>query len=358
MLRAALAVPVDLARSETTLDDSTKAWSSSLLAAETSVDSDGKRSSALAAQIANINLAQGLLRLLYLAQKLIKTTPFQDASQLSTCLQQIVRTVAQFWKAEGTSTNGLQHDNLSMCARAMTVVYRGISVLALNDTESQTLISIVFAAVQLYNDLLDLYVSSGSIRAFGSETDKENSRKSPMIDEMSLRNVTALLIYLVDQADPAQEPQRKLFEGYLFVLIATVGRQLYPAVFGHIRGLSLVEEIRASEQVDDTALRDRHTPRPMQLTYLLRLLKHVVDKAPSFLVDANIAATIRDRLQHTLVEAVFGQDEDVFLARHTLQMPALSVHVEGPALQAQHTATLDWLIQEVWSVVGWSVIAE
>ncbi|QIW94986.1 hypothetical protein AMS68_000504 [Peltaster fructicola] len=208
--------------------------------------------------------------------------------------------------------------------------------------------------VQLYDDLLREFTMS--LDAPSHEQMMDSTTKHEHIGYLT--TLTAFLKHLLDQLDSKLDSNRRLFEGYAFILVAVVGRQLYPAVFGHARGISVEAEIRASElMAEEGTQHDMSTAAP-QLRHLLSLLKHTIDKTSAFL-DASdqTVSVLRARLQHTLVEAIFGQG-DMPLPVQTLQLPPITVHSEEAKSTKLNVTVSEWFVQEVWSIIGWDVIAQ
>lgn len=356
MLRAALAIPDELLTSLSHSDGHEPSWTRSLKAAlDSKTDSEGMGVSTSFASSLTSSSAQGLLRLIYLAQELMET-PSAKPAQLAACLQHLIRSVAHSLRCRSIEDRP-GHDRFLACARAMSTFYRGVEGLSSIDSADPDRMSVIFAAVQLYNDLLVLFTIPESISPHESTTGS-TAEHVPQEDTQYLTILVAFLIYLVDALSSKLEVHRKLFEGYLFVLLATTGRQIYPAVFGHARGSSLEAEMRASKQVTEDILQDLMVASRSRLLHLVRLLKHVINKASIFLVDAQAASSIKDRLQYTLVEAIFGEHGRSFLDAQKLQLPSVSVQLEENVLSTQSITAAKWFVQEVWSIIGWDVIAQ
>ena len=154
---------------------------------------------------------------------------------------------------------------------------------------------------------------------------------------------------------------QEVMHGFLFLVLNRMGKMLALHVFYNLRlpmgicpGMTFPDGLDA---MTDEGL----TPNEAQLEakYVVRLLGRMLnaESLQSSLEGSatrQFVANAKDRLQKTLLRAVFGPDDRMF--REGLRRP----HTPPPqVLDSQLTDPgkfSDWLTQELWRLVGWDVL--
>ncbi|RHZ70386.1 hypothetical protein CDV55_106746 [Aspergillus turcosus] len=202
----------------------------------------------------------------------------------------------------------------------------------------------------------------------------ENLTPTP-VDEVASQ-ISRLLGSIAISLDLTYAAHRTLFEGLLYVLLTRVGTLLGTFVFQDL-------QIRPDLRVDQAKLPlpqglqgvklDDQSLRAMQME-----AKHLVwplERSLALLDDcASTSSTLepqdppetmawvakmKQQLQGTLLQALFGSDSSVF--PHTLQQPeTLDTH-ELERLknctQIPEQSVPDWFTQEIWRLLGWDLLS-
>lgn len=206
-------------------------------------------------------------------------------------------------------------------------------------------------------------------------------------DVPALNALAGLLSGIIKQIDPKQDPHKDIFEGFLFCILSKLGDRIYTINFMRPRAASIMEELEvASCSSDQSQTEPTTSPVPMpvrqaqlEAPYLLHLLKQSLALTPSFLntppstaktakvkpnpkpgsvTKTTLALAAKERLQATLVNAIFGPegiDEDSDLFINCLQMPAAS----GGTMtvpRVKEAEVGEWFQGEVWRLLGWEVL--
>ena len=205
-------------------------------------------------------------------------------------------------------------------------------------------------------------------------------------DLPTLNALASLLSGIIKQLDPKQDPHKDIFEGFLFCILSRLGDRIYAINFQRSRAESIMEELEASSSFDEPDAEPTQsqvsTPvRQAQLEapYLLHLLKQALALTPSFLTSpasasnstkvkpnpkpgsitkATLSLAAKERLQATLVNAIFGPegiDEDSDLFMESLQMPAAGGST-FTVPRVKEAEVGEWLQGEVWRLLGWEVL--
>jgi hypothetical protein len=168
-----------------------------------------------------------------------------------------------------------------------------------------------------------------------------------------------LLCTMAISLDMSRTEDQEVMEGFLFLVLNRMGRMLSLHVFHDIRlpmglcpGMTFPEGLEAMADED-------FMPNEAQLEtrYLIRLLGRMLDVEsyqPSFEVSTvrPFIVNAKDRLQKTLLRAVFGPDDHLF--REILRRPQTPPPLESPPMEQEKFA--DWLTHELWQLVGWDVL--
>lgn len=219
-----------------------------------------------------------------------------------------------------------------------------------------------------------------------SARQKTKSKGPPRVnikDVPVLNALTAFLSGVIKQLDVKEASHREIFEGFLFCALSKVGKNIYTIVFSQPRGLSISEEIHSGTLPDDSNQTKFALPlRQAQLEapYLIHLLKQVLALAPTFIspstaplsrpaklktsakpgsvTKASLTLATKERLQATLINAIFGTeglDEESDLMLNCLQAPAAVGH-QLPVPRVKEAEIGEWFQGEVWRLLGWEAL--
>ena len=218
-------------------------------------------------------------------------------------------------------------------------------------------------------------------------------------DVPTMNALASLLSGIMRQLDAKQDSHRDLFEGFLYNILSRLGNRIYTVNFSQPRAASIAGEIEASlspddpdpdssspartAKIDPTSIRQAHLEAP----YLLHLLKQSLALTPSFLSPAanpkdpnnatksskpkptpkpgtitktSLSLAAKQRLQSTLVNAIFGPegiDEESDLFLNGLQLPPAEASggtVTVPRVKEVEVG--EWFQGEVWRLLGWEVL--
>jgi hypothetical protein len=217
-------------------------------------------------------------------------------------------------------------------------------------------------------------------------------------DVPAMNALASLLSGIMRQLDARQDSHRDLFEGFLYNILSRLGNRIYTVNFSQPRADSIAEEIEANLSPDDSesesnsstdkAKRDSPSIRQAHLEapYLLHLLKQSLALTPSFLsptpntkdnnavksskpkptpkpgsiTKTSLSLAAKQRLQSTLVNAIFGPegiDEESDLFLNGLQLPPAEAGggtVTVPRVKEVEVG--EWFQGEVWRLLGWEVL--
>ncbi|EAW17555.1 uncharacterized protein NFIA_074750 [Aspergillus fischeri NRRL 181] len=202
----------------------------------------------------------------------------------------------------------------------------------------------------------------------------ENLTTTP-VDEVASQ-ISRLLGSIAISLNLSYTVHRTLFEGLLYILLTRVGTLLCIFVF---QGLQIRPDLHVDQtklplpqglqgvKLDDLSLHSmqmeaKHLIWPLERS--LALLDTCVSSsstlgpqdAPETMA---WVAKMKQQLQGTLLQALFGSDRSVF--PHTLQQPeTLDTH-ELERLQnctqIPEQSVPDWFTQEIWRLLGWDLLA-
>ncbi|KGO74413.1 hypothetical protein PITC_019460 [Penicillium italicum] len=205
--------------------------------------------------------------------------------------------------------------------------------------------------------------SSGGPKS-ATQSDEQNKRtkeKSPPTKNEIASRLADLLCTMALSLNLTRIEDQEVMEGYLFLVLDRMGKMLALHVFHDLRlpmgicpGMTFPDGLEA---MTDEGLMPKEAQ--LEAKYLVRLLDRILNaesrQSPLETSAAcQFVANAKDRLQKTLLRAVFGPDDHMF--RESLRRP----HTPPPqVLDGQHMDQekfSDWLTQELWRIVGWDVL--
>lgn len=195
-------------------------------------------------------------------------------------------------------------------------------------------------------------------------TDEQNKhtkeKSSPTKNEIA-SHLADLLCTMALSLNLTRTEDQEVMEGFLFLVVNRMGKMLALHIFHDLRlpmgicpGMTFPDGLEA---MTDEGLMPNEAQ--LEARYLVRLLDKMLnaeprESAPEASAACQFVANAKDRLQKTLLRAVFGPDDRLF--REGLRRP----HTPPPqVVDGQHMDQekfSDWLTQELWRLVGWDVL--
>ncbi|KAJ5177817.1 uncharacterized protein N7500_000516 [Penicillium coprophilum] len=193
------------------------------------------------------------------------------------------------------------------------------------------------------------------------ERNKLTKEKSSPIKNETACRLADLLCTMALSLNLTRTEDQQVMEGFLFLVLDRMGKMLALHVFHDLRlpmgicpGMTFPDGLEA---MTDEGLTSNEAQ--LEAKYLVRLLERMLN-AESLQSDLEtsaareFAANAKDRLQKSLLRAVFGPDDHIF--RDGLRRP----HTPPPPVldggQIDQDWFSDWLTQELWRLVGWDVL--
>jgi hypothetical protein len=291
---------------------------------------------------------------------------------------------------------------MTAIGRVIAGVLAGLQKLLRFDDSGSAKGQVTYALVHMYEKIIASLDAVSKEEALAetarTSTDPQTSSNKPKAkvrggttrvnirDVPTLNALASLLSGIMKQLDPKQDPHKDIFEGFLFCILSRLGDRIYTINFLRPRAASILQELEAAGSSDESDTEP--TSRPMstpvrqaqlEAPYLLHLLKQALALTPSFLTlpastskttkakpnpkpgsitKATLSLAAKERLQVTLVNAIFGPegvDEDNDLFMESLQMPAAG----GGTFtipRVKEAEVGEWFQGEVWRLLGWKVL--
>jgi hypothetical protein len=292
---------------------------------------------------------------------------------------------------------------MTAAGRVVAGMLAGLQKLSRMDSSEASQNQVTYALVRMYESLLAGFATVSKEEALSETPVLSNDPKSSpakskpkpkcgttrvnIRDVPTLNALASLLSGILKQLDAKQEPHKAIFEGFLFCILSKLGERIYTINFSRARAPSILEELEAASSSSDSSGTEP-TPTPistavrqaqLEAPYLLHLLRQSLALTPSFLTPttstskpaktkstpkpgsvtkATLAHAAKERLQATLVSAIFGPegiDEESDLFINGLQMP--SAGGGGFTVPRVKEAEIgEWFQGEVWRLLGWEVL--
>ena len=341
-------------------------------------------------------------------QKLIEENNIFRAFDLALALQRTASTVGTLLGRAPTN-NGIQMDESMFRLLALSInnLFQALGRLVLHrlspDQEIQNPIgAAVYAIVSLFRSGLDALAKACRVEIEqrsmfkasvpGSDSAKKTTNKGDSTTAntvLYIRETLETIITSVLKLRPAQgrantkprsSPHGDLLEGIQYVLITTAGKLLSTLTFGNDAaldideadlGVGLVAGTRTSNQTS------RATPVPScassEANHVFRLLRLALSTTPIDSLGRKKAKSKNQetplqramtgkpllRLQHTLIQAVFGVSEDDDL-EETLRLPAEVVLRKrgSKARDEMQEDGGDVFVKSMFELIGWEYLAK
>ncbi|OOO05393.1 hypothetical protein OAory_01069090 [Aspergillus oryzae] len=204
--------------------------------------------------------------------------------------------------------------------------------------------------------------------------DKQLHDSNMNTDDEDFTQMAQLLNAMTSSLDTGCAGHQDLLEGFLFILLNRVGKLLCLFVF---QDLQLKPDLRADltklphpRGLTELDLSDKSLcSAEMEAKCLVWLLERTLAVFRSFTSSSSsasrdsdgsiiFAAKIKERLQSTLLQAVFGTDSTW---GKSLRRPAPTdgdLHNLRLPSQNSDQSVPDWFTQEVWTLLGWEILVK
>jgi len=256
--------------------------------------------------------------------------------------------------------------------------------------------AVIYSYVQSFDTLLSVMSTTISLITLHTKSDAQSSKISetnarkvkPRSFESVPSSLATLLLAIISSLDPKQKSHRALFEGIMYLLLERVGNHLYVLTFNKDRGATMEEDIEmpslpGSAHKDDGESKGTLKQRDVttEAKYLTQLLERAMSLAPSCLGSTLPASTNsksvrptsavtkpnvgqtkslltsheKEKLQHTLIYAMFGDDyaQNEFVER--LKKPVAVGPVPVPP-KIEDEEIPQWFREKIWRLVGWDIL--
>jgi len=325
------------------------------------------------------------------------------ATVAKNCREQQLQVLRENDKAIADIGQANIDNELSRTQRAAGRIFisllHGLNALCNTPPDSLTSLqrSVIYSYAQAFDTILAIMSTTLTIYANGIEgherignkkrNSKGNCGKGRSVEAVS-SSLNTLLLAIIASLDPKQRSHGTLFEAILYVILSRVGSRLFFFTFNHERSETVDGDIVIPfPQGTASGSTELTTKQKVSITegkYLIQLLARAMTLAPSFLGSilppsstarlsrtcgavnrasaskpsaAKSALTLlaKQKLQHTLIEAMFGDDnaQNEFTERLTKpkRFPPIAA---PPSVDDEDVPT--WFCEQVWRLVGWELL--
>jgi hypothetical protein len=200
--------------------------------------------------------------------------------------------------------------------------------------------------------------------------------------------LSSILVMIVESLDPKQIAHKSLFEGILYLLLQRIGQRLHLITFDRECQASIEANISFSPAPNSAEARKialTQKSAKLEAKCLIHILEPAMRLAPSFL-GSNLSASAtaklsrpisrsrtltssndapgkaaltvlaKERLQRTLIDAMFGESDaqNEFIEHLTKPRPFPPVS-KPPKVDDEDVSS--WFQEQVWKLVGWDLLA-
>lgn len=174
--------------------------------------------------------------------------------------------------------------------------------------------------------------------------------------------LTDLLCTMALSLDLARFEDQEVMEGFFFVALDRVGKLLALLVFNELQVSSdTCPDLRPPQGLVEMS-QEGLSPHSAQLEaqHLIKFLDEVLGKdsfslSKSSSVQCQFVRRMKDRLQKTLLRAVFGDDDPHF--QEGLMRPATPPPLHCGDQQIDQPDFPEWFTRELWRLVGWDLLS-
>ncbi|KAJ9663294.1 hypothetical protein H2201_005738 [Coniosporium apollinis] len=286
-------------------------------------------------------------------------------------------------------------------ARAFSSLLHGLTKVSDGDIDRKSLGPIIYYYTKAFSSMLDCITEASLARAkkelgvteaeapsTGASKSKAKSKMPKAAKEESVpRAISTFLAALLSYLDATNATHRELFEGFMFVLLERIGNRLCIYTFDRERSATIENDISplnlgasAAGSKRELETKAMNTEAPNLLAVLERAMavapahmafqpaapapqasrrstgaiKQAATKAGVSTGKTGLSLNAKDKLQRTLVNAMFGCDEDSDFM-DCLRMPARLPPIPSPP-KIDEQQTGDWFKEELWRLLGWEIL--
>lgn len=262
---------------------------------------------------------------------------------------------------------------------AIELIYLALGKISGSEQSASDVGQVTYHIVRLYDTAmkaLEQYckVKSEQMLAFAKTNSKPSKQKQSAKskrteqkpDQEIASQITRLLGTMTLSLDIIYKEHQDLLEGALFILLNRVGRLLCLFVF---QDLQLQPDLRADPlklplpeglkhfQLNEKSLCAAKLEARHLIWLLERVLTYFENNPPSQQSQA-FTSKVKESLQSTLLQAVYGADDESFkktlrapVPPDTLELEKLRVCAQVPEQQVP-----EWFVQETWRLLGWDML--
>ncbi|EON64141.1 hypothetical protein W97_03371 [Coniosporium apollinis CBS 100218] len=287
-------------------------------------------------------------------------------------------------------------------ARAFSSLLHGLTKITNGDADRMRSGPIVYAFTKAFTVMLDCITEASLARAekelaaaeaetssTGVQKSKTKSKILKTAKEESVpRAVSTFLAALISYLDASDAAHRELFEGFMFVLLERTAKRLYVYTFNRERSATIEHDISPPMTLGSAGAGAKKELEKKTMNIeapnLLAVLERAMAVAPAHMAAQPVVAAsqasrratgatkqatgrtggstgktglslnAKDKLQRTLVNAMFGCDEDSDFM-DCLRMPARFPPISAPP-KFDEQQTGDWFKEELWRLLGWEIL--
>lgn len=260
---------------------------------------------------------------------------------------------------------------------AIELLYQALAKLCATEGAASDIGKVSYHIVRLYDAAMKMLEQYCMVRAEQmlaplKPNAKSKRRQSAKPQHPELKTdgevagqITRLLGTMTMSLDLIYAEHQELMQGALYFLMNRVGRLLCLFVF---QDLQVRPDLRIDSSklplpqgLKDISVNEKSLcAAKLEAKYLIwvleRILAYLNTTPPSPKTQA-FTAKIKERLQSTLLQAVFGTDDGCY--PKSLKMPTVD-KAELARLRAcakmPEQAVPDWFIQEIWRLLGWEML--
>lgn len=260
---------------------------------------------------------------------------------------------------------------------AIELLYQALAKLCATEGAASDIGKVSYHIVRLYDaamKMLEQYcmVRAEQILAPLKPNAKSKRRQSAKPQHPELKTddevagqITRLLGTMTMSLDLIYAEHQELMQGALYFLMNRVGSLICLFVF---QDLQVRPDLRIDSSklplpqgLKDISVNEKSLcAAKIEAKYLIwvmeRILAYLNTTPPSPKIQA-FTAKIKERLQSTLLQAVFGTDDDYY--QKSLKMPTVDkaelARLRACAKMPEQTVP-DWFVQEVWRLLGWEML--
>ncbi|KAJ5746013.1 hypothetical protein N7520_011195 [Penicillium odoratum] len=167
-----------------------------------------------------------------------------------------------------------------------------------------------------------------------------------------------LLCTMALSLDLTRSDDQDVMEGYLFIVIHRVGKMLALFVFeDHQLPSDSCPDIDVPQGIRDMKAEGlTNEMAQVEAEHLIRLLHRMLSSrlCDTEIMHSQFIRNMHRRLQKTLIQAVFGDDDPLF--REGLVRPGTPPPLDDNGRASQRQDFSEWFTEELWRLVGWDIL--